>query len=265
MTSANESVALARTAVCRRSDLLGTQVISQENAARIGIIDRILVDVEQQQVLVFGIRGAGQGLRTLMLELSQVAALGRDALLITSEEVLGDFDTTGLEKIIGFEIMTEDGLRLGKVKDYYFNAASGVISDLVISRLGIPLLSGRIDTTYLLPAEDILRVGSNRFIVAQGAETHLQQQQQGLLQLIPLFKPVWEEEEVIPALPSASPSIRDMEEEEYEEEYEQDYEDEYDMEEEEDRPEEERARPQPVAEAGPEGEAVDQSEEAERS
>lgn len=227
MTTASKSVALVKPEMYLRSSILGTQVINQANANRLGIVNQIWVDPEQMQVLVFEVSQQAFSSGALTVELSQITTLGRDALLVSSDEVFDELDLTGLAKITGSQVLTtETGLVLGKVKDFRFNSASGLISELVLSRLGIPFLPGVIDSTYRMQAHEVLSVGDRRIIVAEGAEARLITEQESIFERFSIATPPWKSrpmEGVRGALPR---SFDEGEDELYEEEYEEELEDE---------------------------------------
>ncbi|MFS8867038.1 PRC-barrel domain-containing protein [Synechococcus sp. OH30] len=218
MTTGKGSVALVRPEVCRRSQVLGTQVISQANAARLGVVSEVWADLEARQVLVLGVLEKAFAGSPRLLELRQVTALGQDAILVPSDEVFDNLDLEGLSQVVGSEVVTEEGIRLGKVKDFEFNSVSGLITGLILSNLGLTFLPGFILSTYLLPAEEIIAVGSERLIVADGAESRLTQLSKGILETLGLGKPPWLAAAAsAPALPR---SAADAEaEKQYEDEY----------------------------------------------
>lgn len=237
MTTGKGSVALVRSEVRRRSQVLGTQVISQVNAARLGVVSEVWADLEAKQVLVLGVLEKAFAGSPRLLNLRQVTALGQDAILVPNDEVFDDLDLEGLSRVVGSEVVTEEGIRLGKVKDFQFNSVSGLITGLILSNLGLTFLPGFILSTYLLPADEIVSVGGERLIVADGAETRLTQLAKGILETLGLGKPPWESGvSPAPALPSAVEGS--AVEEDYEEEYEEEY--------------EEGAEEDPYAEAEPE-------------
>ncbi len=232
MTSAGESVAIVRRGSCRRSQILGTQVISQTNAARLGIIDQIWVDLTERQVIALGLLGSQRPVEpgtSLVIDLAQARAIGPDAILISEETLLDEYNpmAEGLLKVVGAEVVTETGVRLGKVKDFVFEIASGFVSELVLSNLGIPLLPGIVDSTYLLSSDDIIEVGPRRIITVEGAEARCISEVKSLLERFNIIKPSWDQREPIAALPPGTGRSA-LEEEEFETYYEQDYEDDYD-------------------------------------
>lgn len=242
MTTGKESVALVRSEVRRRSQVLGTQVISQGNAARLGVVSEVWADLEAKQVLVLGVLEKAFASSPRLLELRQVTALGQDALLVPSDEVFDNLDLDGLSRVVGSEVVTEEGIRLGKVKDFEFNSVSGLITGLVLSNLGLTFLPGFILSTYLLSTDEIVSIGGDRLIVEDGAETRLTQLAKGVLETLGVGKPPWEVRSgPTPALPSAvdSPVVEEDYDEEYDEEYEAEEEDIYAQ----DEPEPEPVRP----------------------
>ncbi|MCJ2544071.1 PRC-barrel domain-containing protein [Thermostichus vulcanus] len=250
MTTGKESVALVRSEVRRRSQVLGTQVISQGNAARLGVVSEVWADLEAKQVLVLGVLEKAFASSPRLLELRQVTALGQDAVLVPSDEVFDNLDLDGLSRVVGSEVVTEEGIRLGKVKDFEFNSVSGLITGLVLSNLGLTFLPGFILSTYLLSTDEIVSVGGDRLIVEDGAETRLTQLAKGILETLGVGKPPWEAGSgPTPALPSAvdSPVVEEDYDEEYDEEYEAEEEDIYAEDEPEPEPVRPR-RPEPVPE-----------------
>ncbi|MEN9245318.1 MAG: PRC-barrel domain-containing protein [Thermostichales cyanobacterium SRBZ-1_bins_19] len=204
-----------------RSQVLGTQVINQADAARVGIVSQVWVDPERQEVLVLSSREQAFGGSTQTLYLGKVTAVGPDAILIPNEEAFEDLDLSDLERVVGSEVITEDGLRLGKVKDFQFDRLSGEITSLILSSWGIPLLPGFLVSTYQLDAEEIRSMGRDRIMVRAGAETRLEQLSRSIFEQLGLGKPPWLQEAMPPALPSAATGPA-AEEEEYEERYEED-------------------------------------------
>jgi uncharacterized protein YrrD len=240
MTTEKGSVALARPEVRRRSQVLGTQVISQANGARLGVVSEVWADLEARQVLVLGVLEGFFAGSPRLLELQQVTALGQDAILVPSDEVFEDLNLEGLSRVVGSEVVTEEGIRLGKVKDFEFNSVSGLISGLILSSLGLTFLPGFILSTYLLPADEIVSVGGDRLIVADGAETRLTQLAKGILETLGLGKPPWLTVGApAPALP------RSTAEAEAEERYEEAYAEEYAAEEAEEEDVYAEAEPEP--------------------
>ncbi len=225
MTTGKESVALVRSEVRRRSQVLGTQVISQANAARLGIVSQVWADLEAKQVLVLGVLEKAFAGAPRLLELRQVTALGQDALLVPNDEVFDNLDLEGLSRVVGSEVVTEGGIRLGKVKDFEFNSVSGIITGLVLSNLGLTFVPGFILSTYLLSTDEIVSIGGDRLIVEDGAETRLTQLAKGILETLGLGKPPWEAAVTLnPALPSPIDSTAVEDEEDYDEEYGEEYE-----------------------------------------
>ncbi|MEN9203497.1 MAG: PRC-barrel domain-containing protein [Thermostichus sp. DG_1_6_bins_120] len=188
-------------------------------------MSQVWADLEAKQVLVLGVLEKAFAGAPRLLELRQVTALGQDALLVPNDEVFDNLDLEGLSRVVGSEVVTEGGIRLGKVKDFEFNSVSGIITGLVLSNLGLTFVPGFILSTYLLSTDEIVSIGGDRLIVEDGAETRLTQLAKGILETLGLGKPPWEAAVTLnPALPSPIDSTAVEDEEDYDEEYGEEYE-----------------------------------------
>lgn len=228
MTTANQSVAIVRRGSYRRSQILGTQVISQTYATRLGIVGQVWVDLTERQVVALGILGVRQPNEpgaSVIIDLTQAKAIGPDAILIDEDTLLEEYNPQleGLFKVVGSDVVTETGVRLGKVKDFIFEIGSGFVSELVLSNLGIPLLPGFIDSTYRLSTDEVIEVGSRRLITVEGSENRCLIEVKSFLQRANIGKAPWDQErQPIAALPPASGRSA-LEEDEFEGAYRQDY------------------------------------------
>ena len=213
-----------------RFKLLGSPVIDRTTAAQVGIISEVLVDLERQQVVALKVRDSAFERLERTLEIGEQITIGRDAILIESEDVFEDLDLEGLDKVIGTNVVTETGTRLGRVKDFMFDPATGEIADVYISSLGIALIPAFLSNTYGMKSEEIVSVGGD-IIAADATESRLFEVSTSFVtQLIGVGRPPWELQMDTPVLPSAAETVEEEEEayygKEYEDEYEEEYEDE---------------------------------------
>ena len=213
-----------------RFQLLGSPVIDQTAAAQIGIISEVWVDLDRQQVVALSVRDSAFDRLERTLELGDRIKIGRDAILVESDDVFEDLDLDGLVKAIGTNVVTETGTRLGRIKDFTFDPKTGEIADVHISSLGIALIPAFLSNTYGMKSEEIVSVGGD-IIAADGAETRLFEVSTSLItQLIGVGRPPWELQMDTPVLPSAAETVEEEEEAYYGKEYEDEYEDEYEEE-----------------------------------
>lgn len=209
-----------------RSQVLGTQVIAQDTAMRVGVVNQVWVDLEEKQVLAFDVlRGQVFGGDVTGLEFAGIGAFGRDAILVKDEDSFDNYDTDECSRAIGSNVVTETGTALGRIRDFAFDPETGEIAYFIISNLGIPYLPGILDSTYEMAAAEITSVGSDRIIVADATETRLTVLQQSFLEAtFGIGKPPWMLEDMPTALPSAAVVAED--EDYYDEDYADEYEDE---------------------------------------
>jgi sporulation protein YlmC with PRC-barrel domain len=126
--------------------------------------------------------------------LSSIRKIG-DVLLVDNEDVIEDIDVEIYSNLINYEVITETGEMLGRVRSFIFNPESGKITSLIIASLGIPQIPEQVLSTYELPIDEIISSGANRLIVVEGAEERLNQLTVGLLERLGIGKAPWEREE----------------------------------------------------------------------
>ncbi|MBW4647546.1 MAG: PRC-barrel domain-containing protein [Kastovskya adunca ATA6-11-RM4] len=180
----------------QRSDLLNTQVITMDNAKRLGVIKELLVDIDRREVVALGLRDnllSVAGMPRYIL-LSSVRQFG-DAILVDDEDVVEDIDADAYSSLINSEVITETGEPLGRVRGFKFNVEDGKVSCLYVASLGLPQIPDQFISTYELPIDEIVSSGPNRLIVFEGAEERLVQLTVGLLERFGIGRPPWEREE----------------------------------------------------------------------
>ncbi len=193
-----------------RSQLLGTQVINQTTGERIGVVSQIWLDTEPFQVSILSVSEKLIGRVTKTLQLEAIPVLGPDAVLIP-ETILGETaESNGLMRLVGTEIVTEAGVKLGKIKDFTFRIDTGEILNLTLSNLGIPLVPGLLASTFQMKVEEVVSLGGDAILAKAGAEDRLERLSTSVLEQVGLVKPAWLVVAEIPALPS--PSSADDEE-----------------------------------------------------
>lgn len=126
--------------------------------------------------------------------LSSIRKIG-DVLLVDNEDVIEDIDVEIYSNLINYEVITETGELLGRVRSFVFNPETGKIASLIIASLGIPQIPEQVLSTYELPIDEIISSGANRLIVVEGAEERLNQLTVGLLERLGIGKAPWERDE----------------------------------------------------------------------
>ncbi len=182
--------------IIRRSDILNTKVITDDNAKQLGLVSQLWVDIDQREVVALSLRDnliAFSGVPRYMY-LSSIRKIG-DVLLVDNEDVVEDIDVELYSNLINYEVITETGELLGRVRSFVFNPETGKIASLIIASLGIPQIPDQVLSTYELPIDEIISSGANRLIVVEGAQERLNQLTVGLLERLGIGKAPWERDE----------------------------------------------------------------------
>ncbi|MBW4444062.1 MAG: PRC-barrel domain-containing protein [Plectolyngbya sp. WJT66-NPBG17] len=197
----------------QRSDILGTQVITRSTGKRLGVVSQLWVDIDSQEVVALSLRpNLFYGTAQPMM-LASIRQIG-DVILVDDEDVIEDVDLEGYSNLVGYEVITETGELLGKVRGFRFNIDTGKLDNLVIASIGLPLIPDQIVSTYELPITEIVSSGPDRLIVIEGSEDRMSQLSVGVLERLGIGKAPWEREQdqyLAPArpenqLPSGQPT-----------------------------------------------------------
>ncbi|MDM9379278.1 PRC-barrel domain-containing protein [Chlorogloeopsis sp. ULAP01] len=182
--------------VIRRSDILNTQVITRDNGKRLGIVNQVWVDVDQREVVALGLRDSlisVSGIPRYMY-LSNINQIG-DVILVDNEDVIEDIEVEAYSNLINWEVITETGEVLGRVRGFKFNGETGKIYSIVVASLGVPQIPDSFLSTYELSVDEIVSTGPNRLIVFEGAEERVVQLTVGILERLGIGRAPWEREE----------------------------------------------------------------------
>jgi sporulation protein YlmC with PRC-barrel domain len=182
--------------IIRRSDILNTQVITRDNGKRLGIVSQVWVDVDQREVVALSLRDSlisVSGIPRYMY-LSNVNQIG-DVILVDNEDVIEDIEVEAYSNLINWEVITETGEVLGRVRGFKFSGETGKMYSITIGSLGLPQIPDSLLSTYELSVDEIVSTGPNRLIVFEGAEERLNQLTVGILERLGIGKAPWEREE----------------------------------------------------------------------
>ena len=182
--------------ITRRSDILNTQVITRNNGKRLGIVNQVWVDIDQREVVALSLRDSLISVSVIpqYMYLEKINQIG-DVILVDDEEVIEDINVNCYSTLINWEVITENGEVLGKVRSFKFNGKTGKIDSIVVAYFGFPQIPDQLLSTYELSIEEIVSTGPNRLIVFEGAEERVSQLTVGLLERLGLGKAPWEGED----------------------------------------------------------------------
>jgi uncharacterized protein YrrD len=153
-------------AMQRVNELFGKEVVRQTSGEKQGNVRDIVFDEGSLNIvalLVGGTIGRGRALRW-----TSVASVG-DVVVVGGEEALGklgeDLEVADLRKkshtITGTEIVTQEGEKIGEVRDIFVNER-GRVGGYEVSRGMVSDLRGR----KFLPMENVQAIGKDTIIVS---------------------------------------------------------------------------------------------------
>jgi sporulation protein YlmC with PRC-barrel domain len=167
-----------------RSALIDKEVITRTSGRRLGYVNQIFVDPARLEVVALYLRaspvalGAASGDHVLLSSLRQVG----DVVLVHDEAALLDppaDEAYGYLPLVGTEVVTEDGVPLGRVRDFVFSPDSGALALLRYDALGLPSIPQALLSCSSLAWDDITAVGPARVVARRGAERRAVRENEG--------------------------------------------------------------------------------------
>jgi sporulation protein YlmC with PRC-barrel domain len=118
-----------------------------------------------------------------------------DVILVHDESAVERrWSSYGLSTVVGCDVVTERGTYIGRVRDFEFNPDDGMVQRIVVDALGLPIVPEGVVSTYAVDVTEILSTGMDRIILAEGAESRVEQLSASLLQRLQLTAPPWEDD-----------------------------------------------------------------------
>lgn len=148
----------------------GLPVITVAEGKQVGKVDDLVVDPERKAVSWFRLHSGGMlGGERLWVSAEAVHGVGEDAITINTEaDARGPADAPealALVKakrgIIGNQVMTENGERVGKVRDYEFDP-----NTFALTSLSVPPGMNVVGDVLTIPGDKILTIGEDMIVVA---------------------------------------------------------------------------------------------------
>jgi sporulation protein YlmC with PRC-barrel domain len=123
--------------------------------------------------------------------LSSINQFG-DVILVDNEDVIEDIEVEAFSNLMNWEVITETGEVLGRVRGFKFEAETGKLTSIVIASLGVPQIPDQFLSTYEISIEEVVSTGPSRLIVFEGAEERVNQLTVGVLERLGIGKAPWE-------------------------------------------------------------------------
>jgi uncharacterized protein YrrD len=162
----------------RQSQLLDRMVLDRATMDECGRIEVMWCYPKVHRVLGFICKSGSFDRTKKAFNLDQLDKVGENGVLVNSDPVETDRDRVRqLESLIGCEVWTDEGKRLGRINDYVFQLGSGNIRYYLLASSGFQGLTGKLYSMY--PSQ-ILGYGRGRVMVSAGIVPGLELYQAGL-------------------------------------------------------------------------------------
>lgn len=114
-------------------EILGLAAIDSERGDALGSVKGFIIDLGKRSIVALEISG-GFLSSSKVLPFNNIKALEQDVVMVPSAHSFinrRDLGFTGLtDRLTGRQVLTEDGRRLGDVRDYSFDVQSGDITTI---------------------------------------------------------------------------------------------------------------------------------------
>ena len=151
----------------------GLPVITMAEGKQIGKIDDLIIDPERKAVSWLRLHSGGMlGGERLWVSTEAVHGVGEDAVTINAEaDARAPADAPealALVKakrgVIGNKVMTENGERVGEVRDYEFDPDT-----FALTSLSVPPGMNVVGEILMIPGDKVLTIGKDMIVVAADA------------------------------------------------------------------------------------------------
>lgn len=167
----------------RQSELLNRLVLHSDTAETFGKVEIVWMHPAAHRVMGFVCGSSGLRRRQrFAFKLSQLLSVGTEGIMVNSLPVKAVAEQVEvLETLIGHELWSDAGNRLGHITDCLFNLKTGEITNYLFRSQG---WYGYVDKLYRLPTSSILRIGKTRVLVAEQSVPLITAYQDGLEQKV---------------------------------------------------------------------------------
>ena len=152
-------------ALIKRNQLLNRFVLDRETVEDQGRVAELCLNSQSHQVIGFICKSSIFSKKKKFFAWKQIDTVGTDAILVNR-----NLEPNKLEKsdnivyIIGNEVWTNNGKKVGFIVEYLLNLKSGEIVNYLFKYNG---WMGILGSIYLIPPESVSNAGSKRVIVAE--------------------------------------------------------------------------------------------------
>ena len=150
----------------KANEILGLAVIDSERGDSMGNVKGFFIDLDKRLIVALEVGGRFLS-SSKVLPFASIKALEQDIVMVPSAQSFinrRDLGFTGLtDRLTGRQVLTEDGRRLGDVRDYSFDVQTGEITTITFG-VDKEVLGGLWKTAgdeYEISASHIMTLGDN--------------------------------------------------------------------------------------------------------
>lgn len=161
----------------RQSDLLNRLVLDRQTTEEVGRVSRLLLDGQAQSVVGLTCKSGWLAGKQKTFTWKQIEVIGEDSVLVRYEDDHTAKLPESAKFLIGSELWTDAGKKVGHIQDFLFNQETGSVVKYMFTPNG---WQGLMEGTYLLEPIMISSVGDKRVIVLEKAVQNPQKFAEGL-------------------------------------------------------------------------------------
>ncbi|NEQ32802.1 MAG: hypothetical protein F6K04_17655 [Leptolyngbya sp. SIO4C5] len=160
----------------RQSQLLGRLVIDYDTTEEVGHVDRLLVNPKSHQVEGLVSKSGFLGRNKQTIAWVQMQTIGKDSVLVRLQGSAGT-DLAEAQPMMGLEVWSDAGDRVGHLVDYCIDPESGAIAAYWFTKEGLQSIT---EGVYSLSPSSIVSAGRKRVMVTDQAVAAAVQVTEGL-------------------------------------------------------------------------------------
>lgn len=167
--------------IIKRSEFFNRRVIDRKTVEELGRVDQLWVDPQSHHAIGFTCKSGFLGNKKRWFPWSQVETVGENILVNVNLEAPESQKPESAIAMIGNEVLTDGGNKVGELTDYLFDVKTGYVLNYLFKSSG---WRGVLDGIYLLQPAVISSIGSKRVMVAEAAIAELHHYTDGLNQKV---------------------------------------------------------------------------------
>lgn len=163
--------------IMRHSQLLNRLVIDRDTTEELGRIDVVWMHPPAHRIMGFVCKPGLMTKQRYAFNLKQLCRIGPESILVSSGAAETNVKEVGLlETLIGLELWTDAGERLGRIIDCLFDRHTGNITQYLFKSAG---WRGFTSGVYQLPPQAVMSFGRKKVLVTAKVSKNLQLFQEG--------------------------------------------------------------------------------------